>query len=78
VRGPIQLEGEQRGCEISLRGTASPPGMNAIQITITGRVTGDEIRATLDASGMATIPFNARRRGPGAGDQDEDNEGGRP
>ncbi len=45
---------------------ASPPGMNAIEISITGRVTGDELRGTLDAAGMATVPFNARRRGPGA------------
>ncbi len=64
--GPVALQGEQNGAEISLRGTASPPGMNAIEISITGRVTGDELRGTLDAAGMATVPFNARRRGPGA------------
>jgi imidazolonepropionase-like amidohydrolase len=63
--GPVALTGEQNGADITLRGTATPPGMNAIQITITGRVEGDELRATLDAQGMATIPFNGRRRNPG-------------
>ncbi|MCI0434041.1 MAG: amidohydrolase family protein [Gemmatimonadetes bacterium] len=60
--GPIALQGEQNGNDITLRGTASPPGMNAIEITITASVTGDQIRGTLDAAGMATVPFSARRR----------------
>ena len=64
--GPVALRGEQNGDDIALRGTAAPPGMAAMEITITARVAGDQIRGTLDAAGMATIPFNARRRGPGA------------
>jgi hypothetical protein len=78
--GPVALSGEQNGADVTLRGTAAPPGMNAIQITITGQVTGDEFRATLDAQGMATIPFTARRRDPGARQQETrriDNFGGR-
>jgi imidazolonepropionase-like amidohydrolase len=63
--GPVTLTGEQNGADVTLRGTATPPGMNAIQITITGRVQGDELRATLDAQGMAVVPFNGRRRNPG-------------
>jgi len=70
--GPVALRGEQSGDEIALRGTAAPPGMAAMEITITARVAGDQIRGTLDAAGMATIPFNARRRGPG-----DAREGGR-
>jgi len=57
--------------------------MNAIDITITGRVSDLELRGTLDAAGMATVPFVARRRGPGASapsapERDPDERGGRP
>jgi len=63
--GPVELRGEQDGAEVSLRGTATPPGMNAIEIAITASISENQLQGTLDAAGMATVPFNARRRGPG-------------
>ncbi|MGH7502552.1 MAG: amidohydrolase family protein [Longimicrobiales bacterium] len=78
--GEVALSGEQNGADITLSGTATPPGMNAMQISITGRVSGDQIEGTMDVQGMASVPFNARRRDPGARDrnaQRSDNFGGR-
>ncbi|MGD8278544.1 MAG: amidohydrolase family protein [Gemmatimonadota bacterium] len=63
--GPVPLRGEQNGADLILRGTFAQPGMNATDITITARVSATELRGTLDAAGTATVPFNARRRGPG-------------
>lgn len=63
--GTVALRGELRGSDLTLRGTASPPGMNAMAITITGVVSADELKGTMTVQGMAEIPFSARRRGPG-------------
>lgn len=64
--GSVPLRGEQSGTDVTLRGTATPPGMIAIDITITARVSATQLRGTLDAAGAAAVPFTARRRGPGA------------
>jgi hypothetical protein len=64
--GTVDLRGEQTGDDISLRGTAAPPGMNAMEIAISGRVSDNQIQGTLDVAGMASVPFTARRRGPGS------------
>lgn len=74
--GVTALTGELTGDDVVLRGTATPPGMNAIEISITGRITGDDLRGTLVAQGMAEVPFNARRRTPG-GNPSDAMQGGR-
>jgi hypothetical protein len=73
--GTVALRGPLTGQDVVLRGTAAPPNMNAMEITITARVTGDDLRGTLAVQGMAEMPFNARRRGPG-GDTGEAMQGG--
>lgn len=64
--GPVDLRGTRSGENITLNGTAAPPDMNPIEITITAAVEGTELRGSLDAAGMAVVPFTARRRGPGS------------
>jgi hypothetical protein len=64
--GAVELRGELTGRSLILRGTATPPGRNAMDITITARITGDDLRGTWVAGGAAEVPFNARRRGPGS------------
>jgi hypothetical protein len=63
--GAVALRGELRGTDLTLRGTASPPGMNAMAITITGVVSADELKGTMTVQGMAEVPFTARRSAPG-------------
>ena len=64
----VELRGTRTGNEITLNGTFAPPGRTAIAITITGRVTGDELRGTVTPQGMSAINFTARRRTGGAAD----------
>lgn len=64
--GGVDLQGEQNGSEFTLRGTAAPPGMTAMAISLTGSVSGDDLRGTLTIQGMSAITFTARRRTPGA------------
>ncbi len=63
--GSVALRGDLAGQDLTLRGTATPPGMNAMDVTITARITDDDLRGTLSVQGMAEVPFTARRRGPG-------------
>jgi imidazolonepropionase-like amidohydrolase len=60
--GSIDLSGVQTDNEFVLNGTWTPPGMTALTTSITGRVTGDDLRGTITAQGMAPMPFTARRR----------------
>lgn len=71
--GAMPLSGEVTGQDITLRGTFTPQGMNAMSITITGRIVDDELRGTLAVQGQADVPFTARRRAPG---DDEGIQGG--
>jgi imidazolonepropionase-like amidohydrolase len=64
--GVAELRGELTGQDLSLRGVMRPPGQNAMNITLNVRITGDDMRGTLVAQGLADIPFVARRRDPGA------------
>jgi imidazolonepropionase-like amidohydrolase len=63
--GAVALSGERSGADVILRGTATPPGMTAVAISITGTITNDELRGTISAAGQAAAPFTARRRSPG-------------
>lgn len=60
--GTADLSGEVDGAEITLRGTVSPPGVNAMDVTVTGTVEGDELEGAIVVQGMAEMPFNARRQ----------------
>lgn len=64
--GVVDLTGSQNGADITLSGTWSPPGMNALAVSLTARVTGDDLKGTVTAQGISPVPFTARRRGPGA------------
>ena len=64
--GEVDLRGEETGNEFTLRGTAAPPGMTAMSIAVTGRVTNDDLSGTMTIQGMSAINFTARRRNPGA------------
>jgi imidazolonepropionase-like amidohydrolase len=66
--GETPVTGEIAGDELTLRGTFTPPGMNAMAIGITGRVANDELRGTLSVQGQAAVPFTIRRRSPGSSD----------
>ncbi|HEX6133287.1 MAG TPA: amidohydrolase family protein [Longimicrobiales bacterium] len=68
--GAVDLTGTQTGSDITLAGTFAPPGQTAMAISITGRVTGDELRGSITAQGMSPIAFTARRRTPGAREQE--------
>jgi imidazolonepropionase-like amidohydrolase len=68
--GEVDLRGEETGSEFALRGTAAPPGMTAMSIAVTGRVTNDDLRGTMTIQGMSSINFTARRRNPGASTQE--------
>ena len=61
--GTVSARGDQL---MTLNGTVTPPGMNAMAVTITGRVTGDELSGTLTPQGMAAINIIMRRRIGGA------------
>lgn len=63
--GTVALSGELNDQDVVLTGTATPPGMNAMDITISGTITGDDLSGTIAVQGMADTPFSARRRGPG-------------
>jgi hypothetical protein len=63
--GSVDLNGSQTGSEITLSGDMHVPGREAVNMSITGRVTGDTLRGTLTVRGMDPIEFTARRR-PGA------------
>lgn len=60
--GTTELEGELDGPNITLSGTATPPGMNAMDLTISGTITGDELEGTIAVQGQADMPFSARRQ----------------
>jgi imidazolonepropionase-like amidohydrolase len=64
--GNMEMRGRRTGNELTLTGTVTPPGMNAMVVTITGRVTGDELRGTLTPQGLAAINIIMRRRTGGA------------
>ncbi|MGH6690374.1 MAG: amidohydrolase family protein, partial [Longimicrobiales bacterium] len=49
--GTVALRGPLTGQDVVLRGTATPPNMNAMEITITARITGDDLRGTLVVQG---------------------------
>jgi imidazolonepropionase-like amidohydrolase len=63
--GAVALTGEQDGNEFTLRGTVAPSGMTAMAVTVTGSVTGDDLRGALSVQGMSPITITARRRTPG-------------
>ena len=63
--GATQLTGELDGNAVTLRGTITPPGMNAMSLSITGTIEDNELRGTMTAQGQAPVPFTARRQGPG-------------
>jgi imidazolonepropionase-like amidohydrolase len=63
--GAVELTGEQNGADITLSGTWTPPGGTALSVTLTGRVSGDDLRGTLTAQGMSPFEIRARRRTPG-------------
>jgi hypothetical protein len=64
--GSVPLRGTQSGADITLSGTFTPPGGTALAITLTGRVTGDDLQGAVTAQGMSPFAFTARRREPGA------------
>ncbi|HEX6309608.1 MAG TPA: amidohydrolase family protein [Longimicrobiales bacterium] len=64
--GAVDLTGTQIGSDITLAGTFAPPGQTAMAISLTGRVTDDELRGSITAQGMSAVAFTARRRTPGA------------
>lgn len=68
--GGVDLTGTQSGADIRLSGTWTPPGGTALSVTLTGTVTGDDLRGTLTAQGMSAFPITARRRTPGASFQE--------
>jgi hypothetical protein len=70
--GTTPMRGELTGADLVLRGTATPPGMPAMEITITARATSDELRGTILVQGMAEMPFVAR---PRRRSSDMDNQG---
>jgi imidazolonepropionase-like amidohydrolase len=63
--GDIDLTGSQTGQDFVLTGTWTPPGMTALSVSVTGRVTGDDLRGTFTAQGQAAMEFTARRGDPG-------------
>lgn len=68
--GSVPLRGTQSGADITLHGTFTPPGGTALAITLTGRVTGDDLRGAVTTQGMSPFAFTARRREPGAAQQE--------
>jgi hypothetical protein len=68
--GAVPLSGNQSGADITLSGTFTPPGGTALSISLTGRVTGDDLAGAITAQGMSPFGFTARRRGPGAAIQE--------
>ncbi len=64
--GATPVSGEIDGNAITLNGTYSPPGLNAMTITITGTIENDELNGTLSVQGMAPAALTLRRRAPGA------------
>ncbi|MGH7466265.1 MAG: amidohydrolase family protein, partial [Longimicrobiales bacterium] len=63
--GTIPLTGSQSGSDITLSGTFTPPGGTALAVSLTARVTGDDLRGAVTAQGMSPFEFTARRQGPG-------------
>ena len=59
--GNVALTGEMSGNDFILRGTLSPPNMNALSISLTGRRAGEDLRCTFTPQGLAGISFVARR-----------------
>ncbi|MBR9989922.1 MAG: amidohydrolase family protein [Gemmatimonadetes bacterium] len=68
--GSIALSGMQSGSDITLSGTWTPPGGTALAVTVTGRITGDDLRGTITAQGMSPFEITARRQTPGAAIQE--------
>jgi imidazolonepropionase-like amidohydrolase len=68
--GSVPLRGTQSGADITLSGTFTPPGGTALAITLTGRVTGDDLHGAVTAQGMSPFAVTARRHGPGAAFQE--------
>jgi hypothetical protein len=62
--GPVGLSGSQQGADITLSGTADMNGQS-MTVTLNGRIEGDRMTGAVDASGMGSFPFTARR-GSGA------------
>jgi len=62
--GSTRLLGEQSGPDITLRGTFSTPD-GEIALTVSARITGNDMQGTVGAGDMGNFPFTARRRGPG-------------
>lgn len=65
--GDVALRGSLAGNGLTLSGTVEIPGMNPMEITITGTITGDDMRGTLTAQGMGDTAFTGRRTSPGSG-----------
>lgn len=68
--GTTELRGSQSGDRVTLEGTFSVQGMNPVRLTVSGRITGDDLRGTFEAQGMAAVEFTARRRSPGSEEVD--------
>jgi hypothetical protein len=68
--GAVELTGSQSGADITLAGTWTPPGGTALALSLTGRVSGDDLRGTITAQGMSPFEITARRRTPGAAFQE--------
>jgi hypothetical protein len=63
--GSTPVSGELDGNELTLSGTFTAPGMNALAISITGRIENAELKGTMEVQGQAPTPFTVRRRSPG-------------
>ncbi len=64
------LTGQQSGTTFKLHGTATPDGMAAMDVTLTGRLADNALSGTISVAGMGEFPLNARRRSPDASNTD--------
>jgi hypothetical protein len=70
MRGTLKLEGlaeapmsgELNGADIVLNGAITPPNGTSITISITARISGDDLKGTLSGQGISSRPFEARRQ----------------
>jgi len=58
----VPLTGTYTDGALALRGTFSPPNMNAMTMTINATLQDDELVGTLTLQGRSPVPFRARRK----------------
>lgn len=63
--GSTAMTGSIDGNAITLEGSFTPPGMNAIALSVTGTIENDQLDGTLSAQGQAPAALTLRRRDPG-------------